>query len=84
MGNKKAVWCVQTASEQKKGGAYLCESKLILRFCKSLITKHSHEDTGIKAKNSVLKQAKMVSILAESVSHGLKPSIILIEIKSNF
>ena len=44
------------------GGAYLCESKLILCFCNSLITKHSHGDTGIKAKNSVLKQAKMVSI----------------------
>ena len=43
-------------------GGYLCESKLILRFCNSLITKHSHGDTGIKAKNSVLKQAKMVSI----------------------
>ncbi len=49
-----------------------------------MTAKDSHEDTGIQLKNSVLKQAKMVSILAESVSHGLKPSIILIEIKSNF
>lgn len=43
-------------------GGFLCESKLILHFCKSLITKHSHEDTRIQLKNSVLKQAKMVSI----------------------
>ena len=31
-------------------------------FCNSLITKHSHKDTEIQLKNSVLKQAKMVSI----------------------
>ena len=53
---------ISAVLRQKNGGGYLCESKLILRFCNSLITKHSHGDTGIKAKNSVLKQAKMVSI----------------------
>ena len=31
-------------------------------FCNSLIVKDSHKDTGIQLKNSVLKQAKMVSI----------------------
>jgi len=46
----------------KNGGAYLCESELILRFYKSLIIKHSHRDTRFNAKNSVLKQAKMVSV----------------------
>ena len=51
-----------TGVDTKNGGAYLCESKLILHFCKSLITKHSHGDTGIKAKNQFLKQAKMVSV----------------------
>lgn len=60
--NKKAERCVRSAKRQKNGGAYLCESKLILCFCKSLITKHSHRDTGIWLPNSVLKQAKMVSI----------------------
>ena len=30
--------------------------------CNSLIVKDSHEDTGIQLKNSVLKQAKMLSI----------------------
>ena len=31
-------------------------------FCNSLIVKDSHKDTGIQLKNSVLKQAKMLSI----------------------
>ena len=31
-------------------------------FCNSLIAKDSHKDTEIQLKNSVLKQAKMVSI----------------------
>ena len=31
-------------------------------FCKSLILKHLHGDTRFNAKNSVLKQTKMVSI----------------------
>jgi hypothetical protein len=32
-----------------------------------LITKYSHGNTGIKAKNSVLKQAKMVSIYQKTI-----------------
>ena len=40
--------------------------------CNSLITKHSHENTGINAKNSVLKQAKMVSIYHKTISGTLQ------------
>lgn len=33
----------QRISGKSNAGAYLCESKLILRFCKPLITKHSQK-----------------------------------------
>ena len=36
-------------------------------FCNSLIVKDSHEDTGISLQNSVLKQAKMVSIYQKTI-----------------
>ena len=67
--DKKTAW-----RRYKNGGAYLCESKLILCFCNSLIAKHSHGDTGIKAKNRVLKQAKMVSIYQKTISGTPKKS----------
>lgn len=73
-GSKKAGRGVHPAKRQKNGGAYLCESKLILRFCNSLITKHSHGDTGIKAKNRVLKQAKMLSIYQKTIPRTPKRS----------
>ena len=74
-GTKKAEWRVTIRHQSKKnGGGYLCESKLILRFCKSLITKHSHEDTRIEAKNSVLKQAKMVSTYHKIIPRTPKKS----------
>ena len=63
-----------SGKETKNGGAYLCESKLILRFCNSLITKHSHGGTGIKAKNRVLKQAKMLSIYQKTIPRTPKRS----------
>ncbi len=37
-------------------------------FCNSLIVKDSHKDTGIQLKNTVLKQAKMVSIYQKIIS----------------
>ena len=43
-------------------GHFYANKNLIRIFCNSLIVKDSHEDTGIQLKNSVLRQAKMVSI----------------------
>ena len=50
----------------------MCESKLVLCFCKSLIIKYSHGDIRIEAKNSVLKQAKMVSIYQKNNTKDTK------------
>ena len=36
-------------------------------FCNSLMVKDSHKDTGIQLKNSVLKQAKMVTIYQRKI-----------------
>ena len=44
--NKKAERGVRPAKRQKNGGAYLCESQLILRFYKLVITKDSYRTRG--------------------------------------
>ena len=41
---------------------FYANQNLIRTFCNSLIVKDSRKDTGIQLKNSVLKQAKMVTI----------------------
>ena len=41
-------------------------------FCNSLIVQDSHKDTGIQLKNSVLKQAKMVSICQKTIQRTPK------------
>ena len=41
-------------------------------FCNSLIVKDSHGDTRFNAKNSVLKQAKMVAIYHKIISRTLQ------------
>ena len=73
-----------SGKETKNGGGFLCESKLILRFCKSLIFKYSHGDTRIEVKNRVLFCEKMVSIYHKILS-GTRERVIHIEIqcKSN-
>ena len=52
---------------KKNGGGLACESKLNSHFYNSLIAKDSHKDTGILFKNSVLKQAKMVTIYQRKI-----------------
>ena len=62
-GTKKAEWRVTIRHQGKKMVEdFYANQNLFSNFCKSLITKHSHGDTRFNAKNSVLKQAKMVSI----------------------
>ena len=46
----------------------MCEPQLILRFCKSLIFKHSHRTQGLRQKNRVLNYEKMVSIYHKMMS----------------
>ena len=45
-------------------------------FCNSLIAKDSHKDTGVSFKNSVLKQAKMVSIYQKNNTTNTKKRLV--------
>ena len=62
MGEKTKKPVGLTGVDTKMVGHIYANQNLIRIFCNSLITKHSHKDTGIQLKNSVLKQAKMLSI----------------------
>ena len=55
---------------------FYANQNLIRFFCNSLITKHSHEDTEIKAKNGVLKQAKMVTIYQKNNTTDTKKRLV--------
>ena len=41
---------ISAVLRQKNGGGFMCESQLILCFCKSLIFKHSHRTQGLRQK----------------------------------
>ena len=66
-GNKKAERCVRPAKRQKNGGVYLCESKLILYFYKSLITKYLHKDTWITVQKIVHFCTKILPIYQRKI-----------------
>ena len=62
-GTKKAEWRVTIRHQDKKMVVdFYANKNSVLIFFNSLIVKDSHKNTGAQLKNSVLKQAKMVSI----------------------
>ncbi|WP_288558738.1 hypothetical protein [uncultured Victivallis sp.] len=52
---------------KKNGGVYLCESKLILYFCKSLIAKYLHKDTWITVQKIVHFCTKILPIYQRKI-----------------
>ena len=67
MGEKTKKPVGLTGVDTKMVVDFYANQNSIRIFCNSLTVKGSHRDTGINAKNSVLKQAKMVSIYQKTI-----------------